>query len=164
MNTLKNKISTFLAKEGSTFENSKEALNAFEKQTGDVSSIIYFSRVFALHKADVKKTKKDKVAEFIRKGGFKNCEDAHTKYTATGQDVSLIYFSRVYTAVRKEKAPTATKKVKIEVITISNLTAKQILLKVQEKAGQAIKLDVKDKKGIVAKATSILTTKGFKVN
>lgn len=160
MVTLKSKIATFL--KGKTFENSKSALWDFEKATNEKASIIYFSRVFAQHKLDVKKTKKEKVADFIVAGKYKTCELAHTAYTATGEDVSLIYFSRVYTAVRKETG--VSKKSKVSVITLTGLTAKQIVLVVKEKAGVAVKGDLKNKKAIATNAMKILTNKGFKVN
>lgn len=168
MTTLKSKIATWLS--GKSFENSKDALWQFEKETGNKSSIIYFSRVFAAHKADVKETKCDKVSAFIRNGNHKTCEIAHTAYIASGQEVSLIYFSRVYTAVRKEKGATpktiATTKAPqpIQVITLTGLSAKKIIVVVKEKTGEDVKMDLKNKARIVKTATSLLTSKGFQIN
>lgn len=167
MTSLKNKISNWL--KGRTFENSKDALWNFEKETGEKSSIIYFSRVFAEHSNEVRKTKKDKVADFIRKGGFANCNKAFDAYTATGENASLIYFSRVYTMVRKERATTATKIMKVtkltkqEEIVLKDLTAKQIISTVKKSTGVIIKINVKNKQAIRKQASLILTEKGFLV-
>ena len=186
MTSVKIQIETWLV--GRVFENSKEALNKFEKETGTKVSVVYFSRVFSEHVEASRKTKKEKVAAFIRGGEFKTCDLAHKAYVATGDEVSPIYFSRVYTEVRKVNKPAAKVKIakptvdKTEVVKaevkapvaeeapakqkefhFKGMTGKEILEKAESVLAIKIEMSPNNRSRVCKRVATLLTDEGFKI-
>ncbi len=157
MISLKSKIQSWLASHA-PFENSKDALWHFEKETGNKVSIIYFARVFALQ-PESKATKKTKVVEFIKSGNFKTCEEAHTAYSALGNEVSLIYFGRIYTEIRKANKVND----RVKILKLDGLSAKEIASVVEKNTGEKITASLKNKAQVTKQAQKLLVGKGFQL-
>lgn len=93
-------ISEFL--KDKTFENSKYAYWAYNEATGNEPSLVYFSRIFALDSKN-RYSKTNKAKAFIKtRIGLLRVREAYFEYLDLGNDISYIYFSRVWTAVRKQ--------------------------------------------------------------
>lgn len=168
MSKSKDQIKTFL--EGKEWENSKHAYSvyctAFPKAN---PSVIYFYRVFAEVVTPVRK--KQAIIAFIKAGNFASCKAAFAAY-ATGdkQHTSFNYFVQLYTAANKTETTVKVKSEKtkvitmsVNVITLSNLKAKEVIAKVAELTGQTITINLKNKASIVKKATAELKAKGYQV-
>ena len=93
-------ISEFL--KDKTFENSKEGYWAYNEATGNSPSLVYFARIFALDEKN-RYTKTNKAKQFIKtRIGMLRVREAYFEYIDLGNEISYIYFSRVWTAVRKQ--------------------------------------------------------------
>lgn len=157
MNT-KEQIEAFLKGKGRKYENSKEALYVFEKENPTIKvSLIYFGRIFG--KCDSRETKKEKVKEFLQAGKFPTCQAAYDAFKAGGGQAASVYFSRVYTEVRKEtKTP---KTVAPKTVTITGKSAREIVAIVDDLTKTKMRINLKNKKGIIKQASTILGEKGY---